>query len=275
MNVDYKNVDLSSLKLLNGKHILITGGTGGIGFATARACLDSGGIVTITSRSKNKADEAVNKLEENGRHTGSIFGVELDNRDVMSFEEKLPKLISNMGGLDILVNNAGALVWSKNRWIVSEYDNCMDVNLKGAYFLAQCASRYMIDNGVKGNICNVASTAALSPARGVYGMSKWAIRGMTEGFAKMLIPYGIVVNSVAPGPTFTEMVTNTDSKSYENEQIPAGRYVMPEEIANMIVILTSDIGRMIVGDTIYVSGGAGTLSDDYTSYNYVPGFIKE
>lgn len=91
----------------------------------------------------------------------------------------------------------------------------------------------------------------------------------------MLIPYGIVVNSVAPGPTLTEMVTSPKTESFEYDRIPAGRYVMPEEISNWIIILTSELGRMVVGDTVYVSGGTGIFSDDYTSYNYVPGSIRD
>ena len=119
----------------------------------------------------------------------------------------------------------------------------------------------MKDNNIGGNILNITSSSSLRPANSAYGLSKWGMRGFTEGLAKSLAPYGITVNALAPGPTATSML-NKDWK--EGIQHPGllGRHIMPEEIGNMAVVLVSDMGRSIIGDTIYMTGGCGLLTTD-------------
>lgn len=90
---------------------------------------------------------------------------------------------------------------------------------------------------------------------------------MTLGMAKALIPYDIVVNGIAPGPTATPMLGLT-GKNVHFPQNPSGRVVLPEEIANMAVILTSNIGRSVVGDIVYMTGGAGVITFDDAVYNF-------
>lgn len=106
----------------------------------------------------------------------------------------------------------------------------------------------MISNQIKGNILNIASSSSLRPANSAYTISKWGIRGLTSGLAKSLAPYGITVNGVAPGPTATPMLLKEDIHNISHPNLPAGRYVLPEEIANMALFLVSDMGRMVVGD---------------------------
>jgi 3-oxoacyl-[acyl-carrier protein] reductase len=91
-------------------------------------------------------------------------------------------------------------------------------------------------------------------------MSKWAIKGLTMGLADRLLKEGIVVNAIAPGPTATEMINVHDNDSIYSESNPAGRYVMPSEIASLAAFMVSDAGNMIVGDTFYMTGGSGTIS---------------
>ena len=91
-------------------------------------------------------------------------------------------------------------------------------------------------------------------------MSKWAIRGFTLGLADMLLPYGIVVNAIGPGPVATEMLGREAGDSLYKAGQPSGRYAAPEEIANLAVFMVSGMGDMIVGDTFYITGGSGTLS---------------
>ena len=114
----------------------------------------------------------------------------------------------------------------------------LNTNLKGVFFLSQAVGRYMKDNKIKGNILNIASSSSLRPATSAYTISKWGIRGLTLGLAKSLAPLGIVVNGVAPGPTATPMIMHGDRSNITFDHIPAGRYAMPQEIANMAVFLT-------------------------------------
>ena len=129
----------------------------------------------------------------------------LDNRQVSSFQSKLEEIMNGLGKIDILVNNAGVLGGEMPNAEESRYDTVLDTNLKGVFFLSQAVGKYMKENGIKGNILNIASSSSLRPAISAYTVSKWGLRGLTIGLAKALAPYGISVNGVAPGPTATPM----------------------------------------------------------------------
>ena len=142
----------------------------------------------------------------------------------------------------------------------AEYDSIMDINAKGTYFMSQAVGKHMIEKKVRGHILNVASSSALRPAWTPYQMSKWAVRGLTLGLADVLLPYGIVVNAIAPGPVATPMLGKFEGDSIYNETSPSGRYAMPEEIAQLAVFMVSHLGDLIVGDTFYMTGGSGTIT---------------
>ena len=141
-----------------------------------------------------------------------------------------------------------------------EWDKVMGTNAKGTYFMCQAMGRYMIGHGIKGHILNLSSSSAVRPASTPYRASKWTVRGMTLGIAEQLLPYGIVVNAIAPGPVATEMMGRQEGDSLYKEGQPAGRYADPREIANLAVFMASDMGNLIVGDTSYISGGSGLLN---------------
>ncbi len=149
-----------------------------------------------------------------------------------------------------------------------EYDKVMDTNLKGAFFLSQMAGKYFVENKIRGNILNIASASSLRPADSAYTLSKWGLRALTLGLAKSLGEYGITVNGIAPGPTATPMMIKGDNANMALERIPLGRYIMPEEIANMGVTLVSEMGRSIMGDIVYMTGGAGNLTYDDVRYSF-------
>lgn len=149
-----------------------------------------------------------------------------------------------------------------------EYNAVMETNLRGVFFLSQMVGKYFKNNHIKGNILNVASSSSLRPAISAYTLSKWGIRGLTLGLAKALTQYGITVNGVAPGPTATPMLRKEEDKDIYNDWIPLGRYVMPEEIANMAVFLVSEMGRSILGDIVYMTGGAGVFYYEDMEYNF-------
>lgn len=148
-----------------------------------------------------------------------------------------------------------------------DYDNVLETNLKGAFFLSQAVGKYMKDNKIKGNILNIASSSSLRPAVSAYTLSKWGLRGLTLGLAKVLAPYGITVNGLATGPTAPPML-KADKSNIKNNRIPLGRFIMPEEIVNMAVFLVSEMGRSIIGDIVYMTGGAGVVTYEDMNYNF-------
>ncbi len=256
-------VQLSPNELLKGRRALVTGGTSGIGFSIAESFLKAGADVIITGRTQSRLDVAVSTLSK----YGNISSCALDNTDVSSFEEIFYRLLSGGNDIDILVNNAGVLGAVLPNAKETDYDLVLNTNLKGAFFLSQLVGKYMKENHIKGNILNIASSSSLRPAVSAYTLSKWGLRGLTLGLAKVLAPYGITVNGLAPGPTATPML-NADNNNITNDNIPLGRYVMPEEIANMAVFLVSEMGRSIIGDIVYMTGGAGVVTYEDMNYHF-------
>ena len=262
-------VTLASNELLNGRVALITGGTGGIGFHIAKAFLNSGATVIITGRNESRIKQACDMLCSSTGSPEKVHGYVLDNTCIESFEPALQKISSQWNlKIDILVNNAGVLGGDISNVNEEQYDQIMDTNLKGTFFLSQAIGRYMKRQNIAGNILNIASSSSFRPASSAYTMSKWGLRGLTLGLAKSFSPYGIVVNGVAPGPTATPMLLRDKKDDLTFERNPLGRFALPEEIANMTVFLVSDMGRTIVGDIVCMTGGAGLITFDDVNYNF-------
>lgn len=265
-------VCLPQNEMLKGRIALITGGTSGIGMAIAKAFVNSGATVIITGRSKERLDKACEAIKGDVIGNCVIYGVELDNKHVSGYQDGLQHMLNLLGGrqIDILVNNAGQRGGYLSNATEEEYDEIMDTNAKGSFFMSQMIANYMVDNGIRGNILNISSASSIRPAVSAYHMSKWAIKGLTEGMARSLAPYGICVNAIAPGPTATPML-NKNGGSSDDISHPRnllGRYATPEEIANMAVILVSDMSRTIIGDTIFMSGGAGIVTNEDVSFKF-------
>lgn len=257
---------LAPNQLLEGRTALITGGTAGIGKAIAEAYLNSGADVIITSRTEDKAKIVENELK-NRFPNRSVLGIEMDMMDVQSFKHKFEYVLKEFKQIDILVNNAGIGVGQWGKTSVEEWDNVIKTNLRGPFFLTEIVARHMRDNNIKGNILNICSSASLRPANTAYRLSKWSMKAFTLGIAKTLIPYDIVVNGIAPGPTATALMGVTSNDRLEMPFNPNKRMATPEEIANMAVIYVSDMTRTIVGDIAYMTGGAGVLTvDDNDQY---------
>lgn len=270
INVTANVVSLAPNDFLKGRTAIVTGGTSGIGRAITTAFLRAGADVVITGRELERTEIIARQIEkEVGR--GRVFAVEMNNADVKSFSPKLDKILKMVGNrtISILVNNAGIGGGVGTHFIDcidEEYSKVLDTNLKGAFFLSSLFAKYMIENKIPGNILNIASSSSMRPATTAYTLSKWGLKGMTIGLAKKLIKENIVVNGLAPGPTATPMLMKGDAKNIYNAKNPSQRYALPEEIANMAVVLVSDMGRMIVGDIVYMTGGAATVTVDDIGY---------
>ena len=258
---------MNTTKLLAGKTALITGGSGGIGVAIAESFLKNGAYVIIAGTSASKLKTTTDKITMGGSsehgYASRIKSIEINVLDVNSLPEKIDEAsrLFDDRKIDILVNSAGVLNHS-DFWHMTEqeYDAIMDINVKGTFFMCQAMGVYMTENKIKGHILNVSSSSALRPAWTPYQMSKWSIRGFTLGLADTLLPYGIIVNAIAPGPVATEMLGKKPNDCIDNPETPIGRYAEPSEIANLATFMVSDMGEMIIGDTFYITGGAGTIS---------------
>ena len=135
----------------------------------------------------------------------------------------------------------------------------MNLNLKSTYFLSQTVAKYMIKNKIKGHILMISSNRAVEPSWSPYSISKLGLNGITRGLAKELLKYNIIVNGIAPGPTATSMQDYQNGDSIETNQNLIERYTMPEEVAEYALLLVSDLGNTIIGDTIYMTGGRGII----------------
>lgn len=269
-----EQVTLSQQELLKGRTALITGGTSGIGFYIAKAFLNAGATVVITSRKEENLTKAYASLNPDRLYDNRVFGIVLDNAKVEKFQAGFDEALRKVKAtgkdacIDILVNNAGILGGSMPNATESEFDSVIETNLKGVFFLSQLVGKYFKDNKIEGNILNIASSSSLRPAASAYTISKWGLRGLTLGLAKSLVRYGITVNGIAPGPTATPMLLGENTDKIDNKRNPMGRYALPEEIANMAVILVSSIGKTVIGDIVYMTGGAGVITYDDMDYPF-------
>lgn len=267
-------VSLAYSDLLNGRTALITGGTSGIGKHIAIAFLKAGANVIITGRTQEKVNSVLAEISKHAHPNAFSAGYAMECSKIEGMKQQWKAILSDRKDrkIDILVNSAGTM-GRNGGWLDScteeDFDLVVGVNLKAVFFLNKIVASYMVENSIKGNILNIASASSLRPCVSAYMLSKWGVRGMTEGLAKMFSPYGIVVNGIAPGPTLTPMLkkeSNDDDISLEANL--AGRYAHPEEIANMAVILTSDVGRTVIGDIVYMTGGCGNVTYDDISYAF-------
>lgn len=254
---------LDNNQLLIGRTALITGGTSGIGLAIAKHFVRSGAFVVITGRSQNRIDEACDIISQETTTKGLVKGLVWDNTAVeefmAKFDEALSLLPKDRRQIDILVNNAGVLGGSIEKATQEDYDLIMNTNLRGTFFLSRIVCNYYKEHHIHGNVLNIASSSSIRPAESVYTISKWGIRGLTLGLARHYSRYGITINGLAPGPTATPMLLKKDNDNMFKD-IPLGRYILPEEIANLAVVLVSEMGRPVIGDILYATGGFGNVT---------------
>lgn len=241
----------------NNKTVLVTGGSRGIGKAISKTFAKDGYNVLINfNKSENEAKELYTVLDKKG------FSVKLFKADISSREEvenMIDYCIKEFGGLDVLINNAGISQDKLFTDITDEdWDNMMNINLKGSFYCSQVALKYMISEK-KGNIINISSIWGISGASCEvhYSISKAGIIGMTKALAKEVAPSNIRVNSIAPGVINTDMLSeyNEDEIDALVEETPLMRLGTSEDIANCAIFLASDKSSFITGQVISPNGG--------------------
>ena len=229
----------------------------GIGRATALAFGTRGfNVVVNYSRHAAEAESLVRQLQDSG-HAALAYGA-----DVRKFEEvqaMVRRTMETFGRIDVLVNNAGII--RDNFAILMrdvEWNDVLDVNLKGAFHCIKAVSREMIRQK-SGRIINVTSDAGLlgDLRRANYAASKAGLIGLTKTMARELASVGVCVNAVAPGIIMTDMIAGLadSARAKMLTRIPQGRFGEPGEVAEVIVFLASDAARYITGEVICVDGG--------------------
>ena len=250
---------ISNDELLKGHLALVTGGSSGIGLEIARRFAQSGCEVVISGTNEKKLEAAIEAIGSD--HVSSC---QLDVTDSASIECGIAAVLSmfpEARGIDILVNSAGVASSGKFGSVTeAAYDKVLDTNLKGTFFMCQAVSNHMIER--RGHILNISSSSALRNAKTPYEISKWGVKGLTLGFADELIKEGIIVNAIAPGPTATPLLGKEDDGVLTHIANPSRRLAHPAEIANLALVLVSSAGDLVVGDTLYATGGAGTICID-------------
>jgi len=240
----------------NSTTALITGGTSGIGRATANKLAQLGIHVLIVGRNVERGDKTVSEIRAAG---GKADFISSDLRDASKAREVARRAVElAYGHVDILINNAGTYPFGPTHEMTEEaFDRVFSLNVKAPYFLVAELAPLMAKRG-KGAIVNLSTMAADygAPGMSLYGSSKAAINLLTKTWAAEYGPSGVRVNAVSPGPTRTE---GTDAMGEGLEQLaaqaPAGRPATPDEIAEAIVFLATDRSSFIYGAKLAVDGG--------------------
>lgn len=213
-------------------------------------------VLVNFNKSENEAKELYTILNEKN-FSVKLFKADISNRE--DVEDMVDYCIKEFGGLDVLVNNAGVSQDKLFTDITDEdWDNMMNINLKGSFYCSQVALKYMISEK-KGNIINISSIWGISGASCEvhYSITKAGIIGMTKALAKEVGPSNIRVNSIAPGVINTDMLSGYNEEDIDAlvEETPLMRLGTPEDIANCAIFLASDKSNFITGQVISPNGG--------------------
>jgi NAD(P)-dependent dehydrogenase (short-subunit alcohol dehydrogenase family) len=245
---------MSENKKLQGKLAVITGGTSGIGLATAKLFVKEGAYVFITGRRQKELDAAVQAI---GRNVTGVQGDVARLADV----DRLYEAVKTKGRIDVVFANAGVAEFAPLGKITEEhFDKLFDTNVKGTLFTVQKALPLLNDGGsiiLNGSVGSVKGT----PAFGVYGATKAALRSFVRTWTSDLKDRHVRSNVVSPGPTDTPIVDGQPEDAIGRivSTIPMGRMGEPDEIAKAALFLASDDSSFVTGIELFVDGGRGQV----------------
>ena len=243
---------------LDGKIVVVTGASKGIGAGISKDLAEAGAVVVLCARDSVQSNHLRNEIE---KENGIAHAFPLDLSSVNQIKEVFKSINDQFGRIDILINNAG-LGFNHPATDVEEadWDEMMDVNLKGLFFCSQQAGKYMIKNGY-GRIINMSSQASLVAIKdhAVYCATKGGVNMLTKVLALEWADKGVTVNGIAPTFTYTpgtaERLDNPEYLANVLNRIPVGKVANIEDIVSAILYLTSAHSDMVTGSTLVIDGG--------------------
>lgn len=244
--------------------VLVSGGSRGIGKAIATGFASHGAKVVITGRQPETLAETAKEIST-GKHPVTIIVSDVGQAEKAG--DVVAEVVGQHGRVDSLINVAGVNIRKRaETYTPEEYDYITNINLRGAFFLAQAVGNHMIARGGGGTIINIESLNTFSPLRGVlpYAMSKAGMGMMTRGLAAEWGPHGIRVNSLAPGFVLTDLTqklwSDPKMQAWGIPNTPLRRIGVPEDMVGTAIFLASPASAFMTGQILYVDGGftAGT-----------------
>ena len=243
---------------LNGKVAIITGAARGLGRACALALAHEGADIALGLRDVTTAADLEQEIKAMGR---KVIRLQMDVSELQQINDAVSRAVKTFGKIDILVNNVGIAPDNPAEKVTEEdFDNTINLNLKGTFFTAQAAGKQMIKQG-SGRIINMSSQAGFIALdnESVYCMTKAGVNHLTKNLASEWAKYNINVTAVAP--TFIETpgtepwLKDKDFRQSVLDRIPLGRIGKPMEVAGAVVFLASDAASLITGEIILIDGG--------------------
>jgi glucose 1-dehydrogenase len=253
-----------------GRVAVVTGSSKGIGKAIALEFANAGYSVVINARNEEELNQAAKDISNSIKDAGRIVSIPGDISQVPVCISVIESAVKQFGRIDVLVNNAGIGGESKKIYELTEkdWDEVIDVNLKGAFLCTREAVKNMMKDGNNSNysIINISSVHEQTPQpeSAPYAASKGGMQMLTKTIALELAEKGIRVNGIAPGAIATDMnkelLENQKEKEKKEQEIPVHRIGQPEEIAKVALFLASKDASYVAGTTIYADGGLTLVS---------------
>jgi glucose 1-dehydrogenase len=262
-----ENPRTKGLRGLDGKNVLVTGGSSGIGQAIAVRFAEYGSNVAINylrrpeeaAETEEQVNACVAKVQREGVRD-VLVGADVSNED--DVVRMVGEAVDQLGGIDVLVNNAGIQISRPSHGLSSDdFDKVLAVNLRGAFMCAREAIKHWLDEDKPGSIVNVSSVHQLIPKPDYlgYSVSKGGMQNLTRTLALEYAGRGVRVNGVGPGATITPInrawVEDPEKRAQVEEHIPMRRAGTADEMAGVTAFLASDDAAYITGQTLFVDGG--------------------
>jgi 3-oxoacyl-[acyl-carrier protein] reductase len=246
---------------IEGKNIVVSGGSRGIGKAVVLALAGHGANVAFTFLNNNEAANKV--LSESQNLKGNVKAYQVDIRDQQQVKKMISEVVAERGCIDAVVNNAGIRQDKTLAFMsVDNWNDVLDTNLTGAFYLTQAAIFHMLKKK-SGRVIFISSISGIFgiPGQVNYSSAKAALLGFTRSLAKEVAPYGISVNAIAPGGVDTDMVSTINNKDKEKllQGVPLGRMCRVDEVASVVKFLadTDAAPEYLTGTVIPLDGGLG------------------
>lgn len=248
-----------SLFSVEDRVVLVSGGSRGIGRSLAEGFARRGARVTITGRDVETLKKTAAEISL-GQHPVDYVVCDVSNPEAIG--PMLDTTVQRHGKLDTLMNVAGVNIRKRvEQYTVQEFDGILNINLKGAFFVAQEFGKRLIAQKSGGSIINIDSLNSFRPLKGVqpYAMSKAAVSTMTRGMAMEWGEHGIRVNAIAPGFILTDLTkklwSDPTMQAWNDANCPMKRLGQPDDMIGTAIFLASDAAKFLTGQVIYVDGG--------------------